>query len=180
MAPEIQFFLGGIIFASGLSYAWWVWFRVWMLRQDLFAIRDELWRSMKDLNELDDPAHRELREGINAFIRIAPWLSIFTILRILAEGAHSQFFGIGEVIPKEVELAKKKVVLRVARYLFLETLLGLGMVTALLIGCLLILMPFAFAKSLLSRKVETVLDSAELRAIGRLVATPGSRAFTHA
>ena len=105
MMPELQLIIGTIMLAAVLSYAWWVSLRVWMLRQDLFSIRDDLWDAMKARGLLDDPAHREMRDALNAFIRVAPRFSVLTFFGILAEGAVPRRADPARVTP-EIEAAR--------------------------------------------------------------------------
>ncbi len=168
MTPELQLIFGTTMLAAGLSYAWWVGFRVWMLRQDLFSIRDELWDAMKARDSLDEPAHRAMRASLKAFVRVAPLLSVFTLLGILAEGASSHHVDEPSDFP-EIEAARHKTVSRVMNYLFFETLMGLAIVVGVSVICLLILTPFRIVKTAFSRWVELVMDSTELIAMGALV-----------
>src|SRR6266446_6459148 len=83
MSAEFRLLFWCSALALLVCYAWWSRFRVWVLRQDLFAIRDVVWDAMRAQGMLEDPAHREFREGINAMIRFAPDLTFFTVWRIL-------------------------------------------------------------------------------------------------
>jgi hypothetical protein len=105
-----------------LTYAWWVHFRVWILRQDLFAIRDRLWDTMRAKGQLESVAHRETRNGINAMIRFAPYLSLVTVAIILTSGVESKCENVE--LPAEIVDFRKAVFLRVLRFLVCETLTG--------------------------------------------------------
>src|SRR5438128_141697 len=123
MKAEIELVLFATLLSAVLSYAWWIRFRVWMLRQDLFMHRDRLWDSMRAEGRLDDPEHRRVRDDINALIRIAPLLSIWTIIRIFIEGPQTdrpEQGAAGDLPHRTLEEA----VLRVSRYLLFETLSG--------------------------------------------------------
>src|SRR4051812_11981716 len=63
-----------------VSYFLWTWLRLWAYRQDLFAIRDDLWDRMHATGQLDSDEHRDLRDAINALIRLAPYLSLPTVV----------------------------------------------------------------------------------------------------
>jgi len=95
MPPEIQLVLFSTLLSLAIAYAWWVRFRVWMLREDLFSIRDQLWDTMLEEGTLDDPEHRRVRDEINALIRIAPLFSVWTVIGIiistLLEGGNFNF-----------------------------------------------------------------------------------------
>src|SRR4051794_29632881 len=83
MSPETRLSFWCTALALLVCYAWWSRFRVWLLRQDLFAIRDEVWDRMRAAGALDHPSHRQFRDGINSMIRFAPDLSLFTVWRML-------------------------------------------------------------------------------------------------
>lgn len=170
MNPGIQVILGTTLIAAGVGYAWWTRLRVWMLRQDLFAIRDALWDSMRAKGELDDPAHRECREGINAMIRLAPYLSLISVWRILAIGIHARMSPMEADIPTEVEEARNRVFIRIARYLLYWTLMGWVAV--------MILSTFRslrLANAWLTRKVEALFDSQEIIVIDRRTASQADK-----
>jgi hypothetical protein len=76
MTVELAVLLLGVAISSfGAWFACLVVIRVLSFREDLFAIRDDLWDEMSRRNALDDPGHVRLRRTINAFIRIAATLS---------------------------------------------------------------------------------------------------------
>src|SRR4051812_41746641 len=83
MNPHIQLFLAILGLSAVFTYVWWMKFRVWRFREDLFLIRDTIWDRAREANELHLEAYREFREGINAVIRLAPMLSIFTLLHLI-------------------------------------------------------------------------------------------------
>lgn len=178
MTPEIQIILGSVLISGAITYAWWVRFRVWMLRQDLFTIRDELWDEMRSRHMLDDPAHRQLRDGVNAFIRVAPILSIFTILRTLAEGVKANVLNLAEPADEAIKAARSKVVARVSRYILFESLTGLILVLIAVIACAFILIPLRSARNYFTRLVGWVVDSKEMKDIGHLVENPPSGVLT--
>src|SRR5437016_4841231 len=86
MNAHLQLATWAFILSLAITYAWWVRFRVWILREDLFEIREDLWHAMRNSGRLDDAAYRETRSSINALIRMAPWLSLAMMFRILSGG----------------------------------------------------------------------------------------------
>ena len=79
MSPLLALSFWSTALAALVCYARWSRFRVWVLRQDLFALRDEAWDVMRAGGARNHPAHREFREGVNAMIRFAPDLTLFTV-----------------------------------------------------------------------------------------------------
>jgi hypothetical protein len=124
MTPEIQLVLFSSTLSLAIAYAWWVKFRVWILREDLFAIRDRLWGTMQELGQLDDPEHRRVRDEINALIRVAPLFSVWTVISIKLEGVKLDFSE-RDSASCPIQKAREQVVRRLARYLLFQTLSGL-------------------------------------------------------
>ncbi len=137
MNPYLQLFSGTAGISAIISYTWWLHQRVWKFRGELFAIRDMLWSTMLDRGELDDPSHRKFREGINAVIRVAPTLSLFTFFRLLLDveefrhitggpAPYDQLQTVKNTAAPVVE-ARQLMCARVASYLVAETISGWGL-----------------------------------------------------
>ena len=119
-------------FVLTLAYALWVRVRVLRLRQDLFAIRDELFDRATEFDAFLDPAYREARRQINGTIALADLISIPVVVRVSAR-AWSQ--GSIERDPLQstsipamqaaIAHADEATSRRVFRYLAKETLVGL-------------------------------------------------------
>ena len=171
MSPEIQVVVFSVLLSVAICYAWWVRFRVWMLRQDIFNIRDELWESMRLSGELDDPSHREMREALNALIRLAPLLSVLTILRVLTDETYAAVLTTKDV-GIAVRTARNRTVIRVTRYLFLETFSGLLAVVIVGAVVFFIRRPARFVKEFLERMVARALESTEMRELGVSLVDP--------
>lgn len=157
---------------------WWVSIRVWMLRQDLFTIRNELWLSMIDKGQLDDPSHREIRDQINTLSRIAPLImSIFTFLRFYfnARTESDELDAAERVKPAamdpDVNTALDRIVQRILRFFLHETLSGILVRIFVHLICLFIFVPLSIARRVSASLVEQVVRSPELRSFGRLVPT---------
>jgi hypothetical protein len=170
MRPDVQIVLATLLISILITHAWWVRFRVWMLRQDLFAIRDDLWMSMQAQGRLDDPDHQMAREVIQTMIRLAPSISVIFILRGLVEWAESRASGasrdpsIARSGVPEVDLAMSRASQRVARYLTRQTLTGLLMFVTFALGTRLIRVPMSVASRFFTWAVECVLPNATVRA----------------
>src|SRR5205809_877952 len=87
MSPAMELITWTVLLSLVITYAWWAYFRVWILRQDLFEIRDRLWDTAHEKGLLWNPDYLNTRDGINAMIRLAPWLSLPAMFRILFGGA---------------------------------------------------------------------------------------------
>ena len=160
MRPEYRFLFACFGMSLVVTYAWWVRLRVWAFRQDLFAVRDRLWDEMRERGALHDPAYRDFRDSINSLIRLAPFLSILTVLRVLF--SREEF---GPLLAKSYGIerlsdVRHDVCVRVAKYILFEsisgvTLLGVagsfGMATALL--------------GAITRRIEWLVDSKELQTL---------------
>lgn len=66
------------LICTAIAYAWWCVARVTFLREELFAIRDQLWNTAQRLQAFDDPAYQAARNHLNASIRIAGLLGVPT------------------------------------------------------------------------------------------------------
>ena|SRR5208337_2428697 len=167
MMPEIQVVVFTTLLSGILSYAWWLRFRVWMLRQDLFTIRDDLWDVMRQAGRLDDPTYLEMREALNALIRTAPLLSVLTVLRLVSQGTHANILIEAELEPALQE-ARNRTILRLTRYIFMETLSGIVVQLALLVLVLIIALPLRYTMEFLNKLVTRLFASNELLEFGRL------------
>ena len=161
MSPELRLASWCSLLALLICYAWWSRFRVWVLRQDLFAIRDDAWDAMRAKGSLDDPAHREFRASINGMIRFAPDLTLFTVWRILVTDSAPESTGAVEV-PNEIALARHEASARLARYLLFESIIGLALVATAIIFHML-----TQTRRWLLRKVLYIFDSPLLRKVSR-------------
>jgi len=119
----LLFAIGCFMVGCGIAYAWWIRIRVWLLRQDLFVIRDGLWYAMRDAGKLDHPAHRKARQNLNVMIRFAPRLSIRVINEFASWKIGDPVFDKCEDLP-ETAVAMRQANHRYARYILRETLSG--------------------------------------------------------
>lgn len=157
MNPSIRIVFYASSISSLITYCWWVHFRVWLLRQDLFRIRDALWDEMRRSGQLEHPSHTNLRDGINAVIRLAPYLSMRTIAKFLVTGVEPSRHITQLKLVKE---ANDEALMRILRYLFLETLTGL-----ICTGAALAFLSPSLAKKQISEWVSRVFDSSDIRSI---------------
>jgi hypothetical protein len=156
VSAQAQVILYSTLLSLIITYAWWVHFRIWILRQDLFAIRDRLWDRMQESGQFDDPQYRATRDGINAMIRFAPYLSLRVMALVLAsdtkvETPHGP-------LRKEIEEVRKRIFIRVFRYLFVETLSGL-----FILSIVLVFLPMNMAMKQVHKWVSRVFDSTDVR-----------------
>ena len=117
---NVMLILGWALVSASITYAWWVKARVWIFRQRLFKIRDELWYAMRDAGTLDDPGHIKVRRGINALIQFAPRLSIPT-LKVMAKLPRDERPKDLTPVVEEAYLAVSR---QMANYVLLATVSG--------------------------------------------------------
>ncbi|MGO9468808.1 MAG: hypothetical protein ACLQIB_16875 [Isosphaeraceae bacterium] len=178
MRPETQLIVFTMLLSLTLSYAWWIKFRVWMLRQDLFLIRDRLWDTMRSLGELDDPGHRQVRDHINAAIRLAPLFTVWTVIRIAIEGPQSRPLS-EKPIRNEAQEALDKAVLRISRYLLFETLSGLLFFSVASLVVVRVWLPMRVARQRFDALMQRVLNSDQLVDESRVLDELGSGALAN-
>ncbi len=160
MRLDLQFLIGCFGISTVITYAWWTKIRVWALRQDLFQIRDRLWDQMRVRGELDDPAHREFREGINSLIRLAPFLSLMTVARIVLDRDEFKPLLARNKDATAIQQARHDVFYRVTRYLLVESISGLVLSSIAIV--------FGMAEALktrLAQRIEWLIDSKELQTL---------------
>ena len=122
MNSLFSLFFWTALLSTVISYAWWIHLRVWLLRQDLFNIRDRLWEEVESRGMLQDPSYRETRDGINAMIRIAPLLS-FQFLAGILFGGTTQVPKEAEPIP-EVTKARIDAFMAIRNFMLCDTATG--------------------------------------------------------
>jgi hypothetical protein len=124
MRPEIQFVLSSLGLSAIITYFWWSRHRVWAFREDLFAIRDRTWDAMLAEGLLQSSEHVSFRSEVNSLIRLAPYLSIFTALKLIFELDLTR--GAIESHPTlpQLEAPRDEITSRVVRYIMLESLSG--------------------------------------------------------
>ena len=122
---EIAVIVAGM---SGLTligvYLGWRELRVVLLRQDMFAIRDELWDTAHRLEAFDDPAYLEAREILHAVIRRAHRIDLVTFAITLrtAEVKHAPTLPPARTpdMQSAIETALSKSYRRLSRYIVWE------------------------------------------------------------
>jgi hypothetical protein len=161
MSPLFALSLWSTSLVVLVCYAWWSRFRVWVLRQDLFAIRDEAWDAMRAKGMLDDPAHREFREHVNAMIRFAPDLTFLTFCRLVMTNRAPAIKSKAD-IPAEIRAFRNRVFLLLARYLLF------GSLTAwVLVSVALVFQMFSLTNDWMTRTVARIFDSPDLSEFAR-------------
>lgn len=78
---------------AALYYAWSV-IRVYMLRHDLYAIRNRLWETARDVEGFDDPAYLATRQQLHMLIEISHKISLPLLLysKIKTVGSRGDVF----------------------------------------------------------------------------------------
>jgi hypothetical protein len=155
MTPLVELCFWILILSATITYVFWVRLRIWLLRQDLFNIRDELWQKMRDGGTLNDEHYLATREAFNATIRIAPWLSFIVLGRILFSGVHHRHHG--KVLEAVID-ARRQAIDRLLKYMLFETATGWLVVSVASLH---------FVKSMVEKQlrgwIARLLDSEELR-----------------
>ena len=153
MTPEARIIIFSTLLSVVLTYCWWVRFRVWIFRQDLFAVRDDLWDEMRVGGHLDDPDYRDFRRSVNSLIRFAPMLSIPTFMWTLFNYEKSRATSLNSRHLEVVTRARTLVFNRVIQYLLLESATGIAILALFFVFG--VSMSF---KEALSRRVEWLFD----------------------
>jgi hypothetical protein len=121
-----QFIAGCVLLSLAIGYACWTRIRVWLLREDFFVIRDELWDKARELGALDHPEHRAARHHLNACIRAAHLISVPVLIRfaLASEGQKSACPDTpsddNPELTRAMEHARRRLIKRVGRYLVVE------------------------------------------------------------
>ena len=163
-----QIILGSFLISASLAFAWWTRLRIWMLRQELFAIRDGLWDRMHEMNMLDDPYYRMCRDVLNSMIRSAPalsWLTFWVVLTHSHELKISQAGSFSGETPVCVDKARSDANRCVVNYLLRGTIFGRMLwLLAMIIGTL------GKWKARLEKAVDLFSGSEDERRLGNRLA----------
>lgn len=151
MYAMFQMAFGIFVISSVISYLWWVKFRTWIFRQELFAIRDEIWLKACDGGWLDDPEHRRFRRELNSLIRLAPGFNILTLFRFTSPEGLKDKSTLLDYQRPELKQAYICVIRLVCTYLFRWSVAG-----SILYGSFKIF----HASTDLSRRVYELINSA--------------------
>lgn len=76
MRDFILLFIASSFITSAFVYWWWTTVRVAFFRQEIFQIRNDLWRFAMKSNALEDPGYRACRKHLNNIIKTASILSV--------------------------------------------------------------------------------------------------------
>lgn len=85
MSAWIQLIGACLVCSALISYLWWLKFRVWIFRQDLFEIRDLMWDRAKAEGLLEHPDYQSVRDKINVVIRVAPLFQAASFYFIISQ-----------------------------------------------------------------------------------------------
>jgi len=85
--------LGIMMVSLATAYGWWVVLRTTLLRQDILDLRDGLFDKAREMDVLDDPAHRRARDHLNMIAGNADWMTIPIIAFVLHRGFDKPGFS---------------------------------------------------------------------------------------
>lgn len=113
--------------SSGAAYLWWVKVREMRLRQDIFAIRDDLFDLAVNQAWLDDPAYQAFRKHLNTLLALAHHLSVPTLIHLSELPVKKAEFPRSEnnKLQEELDRCMAKVAARIVNYIQQETLIGI-------------------------------------------------------
>ena len=137
MSPGLQLILACLLLSATITYAWWTKLRVLLLQLDLAAIRQDFQVGTTAMGRQDDESSHDFLEALDALIDGADGLSASVIGPIsrLTDGDPRGILGPdaepflcllfdSQPKPAELDWAMRRVYLRLARYLVLESLSG--------------------------------------------------------
>ncbi len=173
--PIIIFYI--IVMALWVLYAWlYQQYRIDKTRQELFALRDDLFDFAAAGNiPFNHPSYTLLRTTINGMIRFCHRLSLFTvILMIWAESANPQktnfnkklestFSELDESVQQKLRLYYKQMHEIVAKHLILRSL-SIISVVVMLLTILALIKGFRNAKVFIIEKISRRLDVVDSKA----------------
>lgn len=112
--------------SGGVSYLWWVKVREIRLRQDIFAIRDDLFDAAVKNGWLDDPAYRAFREFLNMVLALAHDVSVPLFVFFSQQPAVEEPFPKAQDprLQRMIEQQTHQVASRLVRFVRYETLTG--------------------------------------------------------
>lgn len=156
MKTEYQWIFGCVGLSFVVSYVVWMNVRVWLFRQDLFRIRNEVWDALLDKRMLQNSAHRDFRDVVNSLIRLAPILNIFTFMRLLfdMETADRIWKEKEDDSIDEILEARSRLIDRLVRYLLLETISGL-----IILATLAVFRLSKASRDAVGRRLQWLFDS---------------------
>lgn len=90
MSEFLLLMLGSLLINAALVYAWWAKIRVMIFRNQMFQIRDELWRAAVETNCCEDEGYQVARAHINAHIHLTNLLSLSVVNHFRDAGVESE------------------------------------------------------------------------------------------
>ena len=119
--------LGTTGLSAALAYGWWSRVRVIWLRQDIFDLRDELYRVALAECAFEDPAYRVAREHLNAVANVADSITIPVMAYLLHRGVKDakRPKSTNKKMEEAIQLAQAKCAGRIATFLLRQTFTGL-------------------------------------------------------
>lgn len=154
----LQIAAGAAIIGTAIGYAWWSSIRTTFFREDLFAIRDAMWDSARQLDCLEDPQYQYMRDVLNSCISAASFMSIpqMTHSMLVSASPRVAVKSSRHEVAEVVEQAEKQLVLRVTRYIILDRpVSGLFFGTLAVTVALSVFAPRMFFLNLIRKWTET-------------------------
>ena len=113
--------------SSGFAYLWWVKVREMRLRQNIFAIRDDLFDAAVANGWLDDPGYRAFRAHLNSLLQFAHHLSVPALIHLSSVPLPDEPFpkSANKRIQKAIDQATHDVTTRIVHFVRFETAIGL-------------------------------------------------------
>lgn len=123
---------------SAISYAWWSKLRVIGLREDIYAIRDELWDAARRSHAFDNEEYQATREVLHSCIQGAALISlpvilvnVFVIARHIKSPNPPREPSPSELpegsIERAIATATAKVTTRIVRYIIFDRFFSGGL-----------------------------------------------------
>lgn len=105
----------------------WEEIRLFLLRQKLFAIRDQLWEAAREQEGFDDPGYIEARERLNVLISSVHRLSIPVLVYSVNRVPPAEQEIARSDLKPHIEVAYKEMGVAVFEYLILHTIMGVSL-----------------------------------------------------
>jgi hypothetical protein len=121
---KYEAFFWMVLLGLTTSYVAWTLLRGWLLRMDLFNVRDRLWLEMYRSGDLFHPAHRDAARTINGIIQFVPSMSFATLIQVDDEERRAKSHRLPEATRHDAPKPVKQAVVRTVRLLNSHILLG--------------------------------------------------------
>lgn len=120
----IMIALGSFMISAAVAYHHWRKVRVVFLREEIFAIRDDLWDRMRELHAFEDPAYKAARRSFNSCIRMASYFSMPALQVLRETEAPDIEKSKCEEVQEAIDNANAKVSRAIWRHVMFRTFTG--------------------------------------------------------